>query len=56
MTIQLKIVIFYEKRPLLNVEKNQPMASLCYFYLADFPQHLMIVFFHKKWQFLVELL
>jgi hypothetical protein len=24
--------------------------------LADFPQHLMIVFFQKKWQLLVELL
>jgi hypothetical protein len=22
--------------------------------LVDFSQHLMIVFFHKKWQFLVE--
>ena len=31
MTIQLKISIFYEKRLLLNVEENQPMASLCYF-------------------------
>jgi len=31
MTIQLKIAIFYEKRLSLNVEKNQPMASLCYF-------------------------
>jgi hypothetical protein len=28
---QLKIVIFNEKRLSLNVEENQPMASLCYF-------------------------
>jgi hypothetical protein len=26
-----KTVIFYEKRLSLNVEQNQPMASLCYF-------------------------
>jgi hypothetical protein len=31
ITIQLKIVIFIEKRLSLNVEENQPMTSMCYF-------------------------
>jgi hypothetical protein len=31
ITIQLKIIIFNEKILSLNVEENQPMASLCYF-------------------------
>jgi hypothetical protein len=31
ITVQIKIAIFNEKRILLNVEENQPMASLCYF-------------------------
>jgi hypothetical protein len=32
MTIQLKIAIFYEKRPSLNVEKNQLVLFLETFY------------------------
>jgi hypothetical protein len=39
MTIQLKIVIFYEKRLLLNVEENQPMASLIYVKLSFYKKH-----------------
>jgi hypothetical protein len=31
MTVQLKRVIFIEKRLSLNVEENELMASLCYF-------------------------
>jgi hypothetical protein len=27
----LTIAIFYGKKDLLNVEENQPMASMCYF-------------------------
>jgi hypothetical protein len=31
LQIQLKIAIFNGKKILLNVDENQPMASLCYF-------------------------
>jgi hypothetical protein len=42
ITVQLKIDIFNGKKTIIKC-------------LADFPQHLIIVFFHKKCQFLVEL-